>query len=452
MEANAAATVSDAELARWWSKFHDPTLSSLIERALAQNLDIEAAAGRIREARALERATSAGASPQLGGDASVTRQRISENAIPVPPGSGGGSSGGFGLAGSEFTTFRLGFDASWELDLFGRNRREREAAAARTEAAIWSQRDTQVSVAAEVARVYFQLRAARERYRNAEAESARAARLERLFAARMAGGLISGEEVRRLQAERSVSAAALPPISAEIATQTHALGVLVGAGPAAFATGLDLRPTAAPESVQIPPGLPSELLRRRPDIRAAERELAAATADIGVAVADLYPRISLTAAPALVSTALGSLLEWGSRAFTAGAALDWPLFDGGRRRASVEVRNARQEQAMTAYRKVVLAALQDVEDALSRIEGERGRLRQLDGALIAARAAEELADTRFRGGLVTYADVLVAQGRRLSLEAQLIDAHGALALHTAALAKALGGGWPEAASVEEAQP
>ena len=453
MEANGATGVSDAELAAWWQKFNDPTLSNLIERALAQNLDVEAAVARIREARALERAAGAAASPQLGGDASVTRQRISENAIPIPPGSGGGGSGGgFGLAGSEFTTFRLGFDASWELDLFGRNRREREAAAARTGAAIWNRRDTQMSVAADVARVYFRLRSARERYRNAEAEAARATRLERLFAARSAGGLINGEEVRRLQAERSVAAAALPPISAEIGTQTHALGVLVGVGPAEFASGFDLPQASARESVHIPAGLPSDLLRRRPDIRAAERELAAATADIGVAVADLYPRISLTAAPALVSTALGSLLEWGSRAFTAGAALDWPLFDGGRRRASVEVRTARQEQAMTAYRKAVLTALQDVEDALSRIEGERGRLQQLEGALIAARAAEQLADTRFRGGLVTYADVLIAQGRRLSLEKQLIEARGALALDTAALAKALGGGWPEAASLEEAQP
>ncbi len=316
-EADDADGLGDAELATWWRAFRDPQLSSLIDRALAQNLDVEAAAARIREARALERAAGAASLPAVSGEASAMRQRISENAIPVPPGAGGGGSGGgFGPAGSEFNTFRIGFDASWELDLFGRNRREREAAAARTGAAVWSARDTQVSVAAEVARIYFQLRSARERYRNAETQSARAARLERLYAARAAGGLINSEEVRRLQAERSVAAAALPAIRSEIDTHTHALGVLVGDGPGTFATGLYLPPAAAPETVHIPAGLPSELLRRRPDIRAAERELAAATADIGVAVADLYPRISLTAAPALVSTALGSLLSWGSRAFT----------------------------------------------------------------------------------------------------------------------------------------
>src|SRR5690606_15935302 len=157
------------------------------------------------------------------------------------------------------------------------------------------------------------------------------------------------------------------------------------------------------------PGLPSDLLRRRPDIRVAERELAAATADIGVAVADLYPRISLTAAPALVSTALGTLLAWGSRSFAVGAALDWPLFDGGRRRANVEVRNARQEQAMIAYRKAVLTALQDVEDALSRVDGGRRQLDELERARVAALRAEEIARARHSGGLVPLTEELLAQ-------------------------------------------
>jgi outer membrane protein TolC len=185
------------------------------------------------------------------------------------------------------------------------------------------------------------------------------------------------------------------------------------------------------------------LLRRRPDIRAAERDLAAATADIGVTVADLYPRFSLTAAPALVSTALGSLLKWGSRSFSAGAALDWPIFDGGRRRANIEVRNARQDQAMIAYRKAVLTALQDVEDALARLDGDRRQLADLEQSYANAARAETIANTRYRGGLVTLADVLQARQRRLSLEEQMIETRGALARDTVALAKALGGGWQE---------
>lgn len=173
--------------------------------------------------------------------------------------------------------------------------------------------------------------------------------------------------------------------------------------------------------------------------------MAAATADIGVAVADLYPRFSLTAAPALVSTALGSLLDWGSRSFSAGAALDWPIFDGGRRRANVEIRNARQEQAMIAYRKAVLIGLQDVEDALGRVDGDRRQLLELQQAHVTATRAEEIARTRYRGGLVTLTDVLQAQARRLSLEEQLIEARGILARDTVALVKALGGGWNEQA-------
>ena len=162
-----------------------------------------------------------------------------------------------------------------------------------------------------------------------------------------------------------------------------------------------------------------------------------------MATAELYPRISLTAAPALVSTALGSLLEWGSRSFSAGAALDWPLFDGGRRKANIEVRNARQEQAAIAYRQAVLTALQDVEDALGRVDGDRRQLAGLEQAQATAARAEEIARTRYRGGLVTLSDVLVAQQRRLTLEEQVIETRGALARDTVALVKALGGGWQE---------
>ncbi len=174
LEADAMAGPSDAELATWWRAFHDPQLSSLIERALAQNLDVETATARIREARARERAAGAAALPELSGQASATRQRISENAIPVPPGAGGGgTSGGFGVAGSEFNTFRIGFDAAWELDLFGRTRRGIEAARGRTGAAIWNRRDVQGSVAAEVANAYLRLRTLQQRIANAQGELAR---------------------------------------------------------------------------------------------------------------------------------------------------------------------------------------------------------------------------------------------------------------------------------------
>jgi len=441
LEATPSTAASDIQLASWWRGFNDPQLSALIERALGQNLDIEAATARIREARALEKVAGAGASPQVAAQGSLNRQRISENAIPVPPGGGDSiSGGGFGLPGAEFATWRVGFDASWELDLFGRNRREREAAGARTGAAVWNRRDAEVTVAAEVASAYLNLRTLQARLANAQAEYDRQTRFEQLVAARARGGLVTGQDLEQQQSERAAAAAEIPALTTRAKAEIHALGVLTGSTPEALAVEL-LSPAALPPSPAIPAGLPSDLLRRRPDIRAAERELAAATADIGVAVADLYPRFSLTATPALVSTALGTLLDWGSRAFTAGPSIDWPLLDGGRRRANVEVRNARQEQALIAYRKAVLSALQDVEDALSRTQGDRDQLAQLVEAHDKAARAEEIARTRYRGGLVTYSDVLLAQARRIALEEQVIETQGALSRDTVALTKTLGGGW-----------
>jgi NodT family efflux transporter outer membrane factor (OMF) lipoprotein len=449
-EAGAAVGHADAELASWWKAFGDAQLNDLIDRALAQNLDVEAAAARISEARAKESVAGSAAQPQVGTQASVTRQRISENAIPVPPGNGGQQGGAFGLPGSEFTTWRPAFDASWEIDLFGKTRRSVEAAKARTGAATWNRRAVEVSVAAEVATTYFDLRTLQARIANAGAERARQKRFERVVAARAHGGLVSGQDLEQQASEVSAAAAALEALRGRAEVQVHALGVLTGDRPESLIAGLSA-PKALPASPAIPAGLPSDLLRRRPDIRSAERELAASTADIGVAVADLYPHFSLTAAPALVSTALGSLLEWGSRSFSIGAAVSWPLFNGGRTRGNIAVANARQEQALIAYRKTILRALQDVEDSLSRTDADRKQLAALEEALGRAGRAEEIARTRYRGGLVTYSDVLVAQARRLSLEGQVLDTKGALARDSAALFKAMGGGWPEMTEAGAAQ-
>ena len=449
-EANSPSALSDPDLATWWRSFGDTELDALVNRAVAQNLDVEAAAARSREARARESVAGAASKPQVDAQGSVTRQRISEHAIPVPPGAGAGG-GSFGLPGSEFTTFRVGFDASWEIDLFGRTRRSVEAARARSGEALWNRRDVQVSVAAETADAYLTLRTLQQRIATAEAELGRQQRYERLVAARAKGGLVTGQDLEQQRTERSTAAAALPGLRAQAEAQIHALGVLTGDTPESLIAGLTPSKALPPAPPDIPSGLPSDLLRRRPDIRAAERELAASSADIGVAVADLYPRFSLTAAPALVSTALGSLLEWGSRSFSVGAALDWPLLNGGRTRGNIAVANARQEQALIAYRKSVLRALQDVEDSLSRTDGDRRQLADIEAALGAASRAEDIARTRYRGGLVPYSDVLQAQARRLKLEDQLTETRGTLARDTVALFKALGGGWPELAEAG-AQP
>lgn len=440
-EASAAAAPGEVDLASWWQAFGDAQLSTLVERALSQNLDVAVATARIREARALERAADAGLLPQVSAEASATRQRISENALPVPvPGGTGTPNAGFALPGTEFTTWRGGLDASWEIDMFGRTQRGVEAAEARTGAAIWNRRDAEISVAAEVANAYLRLRTLQADIANAHAELVRQQRFERLVEARVRGGLVTGQDLAQQRSERAAAEATIPALEAQAKAEIHAIGTLLGATPDTLSAQLSAS-GAVPAAPPIPAGLPSELLRRRPDIRAAERRLAAATADIGVAVADLYPRFSLTAAPALVSTALSSLLEWGSRSFSAGAALDWPLFDGGRRRAMVEARSAQQEQAMIDYRKAILTAHRDVEDALGRIDGDRRQLTRLDAALADAARAEAIAQARYRGGLASYSEVLPAQARRLVLEKQVIETRGALAQDTVGLVKALGGGW-----------
>jgi NodT family efflux transporter outer membrane factor (OMF) lipoprotein len=449
-EPSTEGSASDPALGRWWQSFGDPELDKLADRAIAQNLDVETAAARIREARAREVVAGAAALPQVDAQASASRQRISENAIPVPPGAGGGNTGSFGLPGSEFSTFRVGFDASWEIDLFGRTRRSVEAARARTGAAIWNRRDIQVSVAAEVADAYLALRTLQQRIATAEAEAGRQRRALQLVSARVRGGLVTGQDLAQQQSQLSTAQAAIPPLKAQADAQVHALGVLTGETPEALIAELS-SPAALPSAPIVPAGLPSDLLRRRPDIRAAERSLHAATADIGVATADLYPRFSLSAAPALVSTALAKLLEWGSRSYTASASLDWPIFNGGRTRGNIAVTKAQQEQALIAYRKTILSALQDVEDSLSNIDNDRRQIASLEAARQTAARAEDIARTRYRGGLVTYSDVLQAQAGRISLDSQLIQARGSLARDTVALFKALGGGWPELAQEETAR-
>lgn len=447
-ESNVPAAAAEADLASWWKRFGDPELDKLIDRALAQNLDVETAGARIREARAREIVAGAAALPQVDAQASASRQRISKNAIPIPPGaggsSGGGNTGSFGLPGSEFSTFRAGFDASWEIDLFGRTRRSIEAARARTGTAIWNRRDMQVTVAAEVADAYLSLRTAQQRMATAEREVVRQQRSLRIVGARAHGGLVTGQDLVQQQSELALAQAAIPPLKAQAEAQIHALGVLTGDAPEALIA--ELSPLAGmPSSPQVPAGLPSDLLRRRPDIRAAEQNLHAATADIGLATADLYPRFSLSALPALVSTTLAKLLEWDSRSYTASASIDWPIFNGGRTRGNITIANAQQEQALIAYRKTILTALQDVEDALGNIDNDHRQIASLDAAHGTAARAEDIAMTRYRGGLVTYSDVLQAQASRISLENQLLQARGTLNRDTVALFKALGGGWPELA-------
>ena len=443
-EAEPEAAGGPADLALWWTGFHDPILDDLVGRALHGNLDLQQTAARIDEARQQEIIAGARRLPSAQVDSSAGRNRISEHAIPLPPGAGQGGGHApspFGIPGSEFNSFRLGLDASWELDLFGGARSGLKAASARREAAEWSRRDLQVALAAETAAHYLSLRALQQREAIAWRELSRQRELLSIVSSRADAGLISHLDVSQQQALVDIAEAKAYPIEARIRAEIHALGVLVGEPPEALITTLTPVAAAPTPPPAPPPGLPSELLRRRPDIRRAEREVAASAADVGVATADLYPKITLSAQPSLVSTALSSLIDWGSRNYTLSAGLLWPIFDGGRLKAQLAGANARQSEALISYRKAVLTGLLDVEDSLSLYQADEARRGSLAAALEEARRAEALARDQYGSGVVGYANVLAAQQAVIGDEDQLADAEAARSQDVVGLYKVLGGGW-----------
>jgi len=444
-----AASQQTPDLTAWWSQFHDPTLDSLVARALAGNLDVATAASKIRQAR--EQIIVAGAPlwPQLQGTASANNTMLSKNAgfsqlagaFGGAGGSGGAGAKGIGLPGTDFTTYSVGFDASWEVDLFGQTRRGVEAARGRAEAQVWSLRDTQVSVASEVALDYLTLRAVQQQIAVAEQEVDRQKQLFALIESRRQAGFDTRLETSQQRTQLAAALATIPTLEAQARAQIHALGVLTGQPPEAL--GAELTPVAATPTPPpaVPVGLPSELLRRRPDVRQAERNLAAATADVGVAVGALYPQINLTGSVDLISESLKALVSANSLQTSATAALVQTIFDGGRNRANIRASKEARQQAYFAYQKAVLTALQEVEDALARYSAEQRRNVQLRAQVEAAERAFEVADARYRSGLSDFINVLNTEGAVLTAKNQLAQSDGQLDQDLVSLYKALGGGW-----------
>ena len=443
--------------AQWWTIFGDPELTSLIERALADNPSIELAASRVRQARLQEIEARGVGLPTVDAMANATNVRFSKNAgfssiakafggqSGSNPGSGPGSgsppSGGVALPGDGITTFAVGFDANWELDLFGRGARTREAALAASEAALWTGRDAAVTLAAEVADAYFAYRLDQAQIAVLREEIADQQRIVTLVAHRGATGLVPAVDAVRQDRAVTATQARLLPLEADARIRIHALGILLGKDPEAVSEELtgplpDLGAVPA-----IPAGLPSDLLRRRPDIRAAERRIAAASAQIGVATADLYPRFSLTGIAELISTNLATLFQGDSVQTTASAAAMFPIFDWGRRKAVLHEREEDRAQAYIQYRQTVLTALKDVEDALVRIDKERARHAVLERALADAEQSARAVDARYRTGFVAQDPVLDAQVQVLTAREQLAASDAQLRQQTASLFKALGGGW-----------
>jgi outer membrane protein, multidrug efflux system len=424
--AEVSQAAADEKLARWWTVFGDPTLSSLAQRVAAANLDLMLAAARIRQARAAAAAAGADLGPTLDASGSYRRSHSSTAA--------GGQT-------SSVTSdqYQAVFDAGWEIDIFGGRRRGLEAARADLQAAEESHRDVLVSLMAETARGYIQLRGYQQQIAITRKNLAAQEHSARLTRERFQGGFVSGLDVANAEAQAATTAARMPLLESSARQTIYSLSILVGRPPAALEAELSPSgdiPGAPPE---VPLGLPSDLLRRRPDIRQAEARIHAATARIGVAAAELFPKFTIIGSMGYQSEDSGTLFD--GSFWSLGPSALWRLFASGSLRAGVEVQKALQEQEVILYRQTVLGALQEVEIALVASTKEHAHRQALVKAVAANRRAVDLSEKLYAEGLTDFINVLQAQQSLFGTEDALVQSTAAVSTNLVALYKALGGGW-----------
>jgi len=448
-QAAAQATSDKVDLSRWWKQLGDPTLDSLIDRALAQNLDVKTAASRLREARAQITVARAGLFPTASASAIAARRDAQSGSSGTPPtGTAGGAAGAAASTAAaglslpkHLEVYSIGVDADWEVDIFGGARRGIESAEAQAEAAHWQARDAEVALSAEVAKAYMTLRLAQARRAEADADVARLNDLFSLIAARRKAGVVTELDVNQQRQALQARQAQIPQLDQQARGAIHALSVLLAQPPMALQDELaPARPLPA-TPVTLPVGLPSELLERRPDVRVAERNLASATADIGVATAALYPKLDLLGLASFAGTDFSSLLSRRNFSTIGVADGSWTLFDAGRARAAVKAKREAATQADLAYRKALLTALQEVEDALSSRTSDTRQQALLAADLKTAQDSAALADARYKAGLTPFIDVLQAQGAVTQANDELLSAQAAVVGDAVTLFTALGGGW-----------
>lgn len=426
-ELDRGLVAGPTDLAAWWQGLGDPALDRLVAKALAANLDLRAALARIDEARA----RTGTVSRALRVDAS-TNHRRRQNSQELPGGQ---------FLPRETGSHDAAFDASWEIDLWGRIQREQEAADAELEAALADRNDVQVIMIAETAINYVELRGFQERLRIARANVDIQARTVELAETRFASGLVSGLDVAQARTSLESSRATIPPLEAGVRAAANRLAVLTGAMPGSLEESLK-----APAPVPVGPaslavGVPADLLRRRADIRGAERRLAAQTARIGMAEADLYPRLRLIGNIGLSADDFLSMFSRPAAVFSFGPSLDFNVFDRDRLHAAVAVADAREQQSLIAYEKTVLLALEEVENAMTVFVREQVRRDALERAVAESRRAVDLASDQYREGLVDFQGVLESQRALFALEDQLTLNRQAISTAMIRVYKALGGGW-----------
>jgi multidrug efflux system outer membrane protein len=425
-----SVTPDETELARWWTLFDDPTLVSLVDSAVQFNLDLKQAEARIRQARAARGVVTAGIGPTVDATGAYQRSRSA----------GGGSGKSGGVITNQYQT---GFDAGWELDIFGGVRREIEAADADVQAAVETRRDVLVTLTAEVARNYIDLRSFQQRIAIARQNLAAQKHTADLTRQRFQGGFAGGLDVANAEAQVAATAAQIPLLESSARQLIYSLSVLLGMDPAALLYELspaEVIPAAPPSP---PPGVPADLLRRRPDIRRAESEIHAATARIGVATADLFPKFNILGSAGLRSGDFSSWFDWAARVWAFGPSVSWNVFDMERTRSDIELQKALQDQTLIAYRQTVLSALQEVENALIASTKEEEHRRSLVQAVEANRKAVDLATMLYAQGQTDFLNVLNAQRSLLVSEDALVQSTGTVSTNLVSLFKALGGGWDE---------
>ncbi|MDP3230325.1 MAG: efflux transporter outer membrane subunit [Acidovorax sp.] len=419
----AGTTGSDggaSSLAQWWQRFDEPLLTALVEQALRANTSVRTARAALQQARAQVDAQSAGLLPSVGASASTQRSRASNNTG---------------------NTFQAGFDASWEPDVFGRLRSGVNASEADARAAEASLADVQVSLAAEVAVSYIELRGLQQRLAIARSNLASQQETLQITQWRLQAGLTTSLVTEQARAAAEQTAAQIPTLETSLAQSRYRLAVLTGQVPGALDATLAASAPVPQPAAELALAIPAETLRQRPDVRAAEQRIAAALARVSQADAARYPRFSIGGSLGLRALTLGALS--GGSAVTSAllGSVSIPLLDGGAARAQVRVQSAALEQARVAYEATVLTALQDVENALVALRGDRERLTRLVAAANAASNAALLAQQRYSSGLIDFQAVLETQRTLLSTQESVAITTAAVAADHVRLYKALGGGW-----------
>ncbi len=476
-----AANVRDgqADITEWWKQFHDPVLDALVETAFVSNRDLGVAEARVREARAFRGIAAADLRPSGGVSGSYTYEGSPkppkiDKGSPVTLGLSDGPAGTAGsitVRGDNFTLgrtfadagdttsisltpggvdtpdrtqdlFSTGFDARWELDVFGGVRRGIEAADADVDAAQENLHDVQVILTSEVARNYFELRGAQARLDITRQNIAAQQNTLSITSLRFEAGLTSGLDARQAQAQLSLTQSQVPFLEFSILASIYRLAVLTGQMPQPLVDQLALAAPLPDMPPIVPVGLPSDLLRRRPDVRRSEHQLHAATARIGVAIADLFPRFSMTGKTGASVSDLANMNLGDAAFWSLGPSIQFPIFDRSRIRANIAVQNARQESALSTYEQTVLLAMEDAERSLASYAKEQARRAALEESTLASKQAVQLANDLYTEGLADFLNVLQAQGSLFATQDQLVQSEQRVSQNLVAIYKAIGGGWP----------